>query len=77
MPKRFTTRGHLGDLTDAITTLEESIGGKANTPLERAQAAQRITNARRFQSTLGNRVRGLDGSKERMMQEMRAKYAAY
>ena len=76
-PKDPATRGHLGELTDAITTLEESIGGKANTPLERAQAAQRITDARRFQSKLGDCVRDLDGSKERLMQEMRQKYAAY
>ncbi len=76
-PKDPATRGHLRDLTDAITTLEERIGGKANTPLERAQAAQRVTDARRFQSQLGDRVRDRDGSKERLMQEMRQKYAAY
>jgi G3E family GTPase len=65
------TVGNLRDLTDAITALEEGLGGKANTPLEKAQASQRIHNARQFQSKLGDRVRDLDGTKERMARAMR------
>ena len=76
-PKDPATRGSLRDLSDAITLLEESIGGKATTPLEKAQASQRIADARRFQSTLGDRVRDLDGSKERLMQEMRQRMPAW
>jgi hypothetical protein len=70
-PKDPATRGHLRDLTDAITLLEETVGGKANTALEKSQASQRITNARRFQSQIGDRVRELDGTKERISRELR------
>jgi hypothetical protein len=71
------TVGQLHDLTDAITALEEGLGGKANTPLERAQASQRITNARNFQSQIGRAVRELNGSNERLKREMASRYGYF
>ena len=55
-PKDPATRGNLRDLADAITALEEGIGGKAVTKLERAQASQRIADARKFQFAIGDRT---------------------
>jgi len=37
----------------------------------------RITDARRVQFALGERVREIDGSKERLLQGLRLQYAAY
>jgi len=37
----------------------------------------RITDARRFQAALGERVHELGGSKERLLQRLRLQYAAY
>ena len=76
-PSDDATRRQLTDLADAITLLEEGLGGKAKTPLEQAQASQRVADARNFQAKIGRAVRELDGGNERLKRELAARYGYF
>ena len=69
-PTDPTTYAQLARLTDAITALEVGLGG---TPaLTKSQATQRITDAKRFQRAIRDRVNTVDGTTERLRREMAA-----
>ncbi len=74
-PTAAATRAQLETLTDAIVDLE-SVLGVANA-LTKSQAAQRIGDARKFKSALHTRVSALDGSRERLVREMRQRMPAW